>query len=80
MLCTNDLKNHYFNKVHPWGSILQEITKAILSTYHISNKISHSQLVFGRCMLFNIAYIPNWEDIRAQKQLLTNKNTIRENK
>ena len=31
-------------------------------------------------MLFNIPYIPNWENIRAQKQLLTNKNTIKENK
>ena len=53
---------------------------AIRSTHHTTNKASPGQLVFGRDMLFNIPYVPNWENIRAQKQLLTNKNAITENK
>ena len=52
----------------------------IRGTIHRTNKASPGQLVFGRDMLFNIPYVPNWENIRAQKQLLTNKNTITENK
>ena len=80
MLRTHDLNNHDFDELDPWGSILQEIAWVIRSIHHTTNKASPGQLVFGRDMLFNIPYIPNWENIRAQKQLLTNKNTITENK
>ena len=80
MLRTHDLNNNDFDELDPWGSILQDIAWAIRSTHHTTNKASPGQLVFGRDMLFNIPYVPNWENIRAQKQLLTNKNTITENK
>ena len=38
------------------------------------------QLVFGRYMLFNIPYTPNWENITAQKQKEIIKNNNAENK
>ena len=79
MLRTHDFKNHDFDEVDPWGSILQEITWGICSTHHTTNKTSPGQLGFGRDIFFNIPYIPNWENIRARKHLLTNKNTINKN-
>ena len=79
MLRTHDVNNHDFDELDPWGSILQDIAWAIRSIYHTTNKASPGKLVFGREMMFN-PYIPNWENIRAHKQLLTNKNIIAETK
>ena len=80
MLRPHDLKNYNFDKVDPWGYILQEIAWAIRSIHHTTSKGSPGQLVISRYLFLNIPYIPNWENIRAHKLLLANKNTIKENK
>ena len=57
ILCLHDLNNHNFDELDPSGSILQQITWAICSTHHTTNKASPIQLVFGGDMLFNMTYI-----------------------
>ena len=79
MLRTQDLKEHTFDSIDPWGPILNEVAWAIRSTYHTTNRASPGQLVYGRDMLFNIPYQPNWKDIALNKQKIINKSNAAEN-
>ena len=56
MLRTRELKDHTFDEIGPWGSILHAIAWGINSTYHTTTQASLGQLVFGRDILFNIPY------------------------
>ena len=80
MLRTHDLNEYDFDEIDPWGPILQDVAYAIRATHHTTTKASPCQLVFGRDMLFNIPYTPNWENITAQKQKEIIKNNNSENK
>jgi hypothetical protein len=80
MLRTHDLNEYDFDEIDPWGPILQDVAYAIRATHHTTTKASPCQLVFGRDMLFNITYTPNWENITAQKQKEIIKNNNAENK
>ena len=80
MLRTHELKDHTFDEIDPWGPILQDIAWAIRSTYHTTTQASPGQLVFGRDMLFNIPYTPDWDGIKTRKQSLINKSNQAENK
>ena len=72
MLRTHNLNEYDFDEIDPWGPILQDVAYAIRATHHTTTKASPYQLVFGRDMLFNIPYTPNWENITAQKQKRNN--------
>ena len=79
MLRVHDLKNYSFDEIDPWGPILQNIAYAIRSTHHTTTNASPGQLVFGRDMLFNIPFTPDWTQIEHNKQKLINKSNIAEN-
>ena len=50
------------------------------ATVHTTLKASPMQLVFGRDAMFNIPFTTNWKDIRKRKQIIIDKNNLRENK
>jgi hypothetical protein len=53
---------------------------AIRSTYHTTPQATPCQLVFGRDMIHNIAFIENWDQIQKRKQDIINKSNQKENK
>ena len=75
MLRVNDLENHDFDPVDPWGDLLANIAWALRSLFHTTTGATPGQLVFGRDMLFDIKYAADWETIRDHKykQILKNK-------
>jgi hypothetical protein len=63
----------------PWSGFLAATAYAIRSTYHTTLQATPAELVFGRDMLFNREFQPNWEEIRRRKQQLIDDNNRREN-
>jgi hypothetical protein len=63
-----------FNQLHGY--------QAFRSTYHtaLQAKTAICQLVFGRDMIHNIAFIANWDQIQKRKQDIINKSNQKENK
>ena len=76
MVQTHNLKQYTFNDVGPCGPLLHEIAWSIRSTHHTTNKVLLGQLVFGRDMLFDIQYTPDWDKIAEQKQNKINKSSF----
>ena len=61
-------------------TFLQNVAFGLRATYHTSLLASPGQIVFGRDMVINAAYVANWKrlsDLRATQAL---KNNTRENK
>ena len=79
MIRTQDLDNHEFDPVDPWGDILAELAWAVRSLYHRTIDATPGQLVFGRDMIFNMLYTPDWEKIRERKRAQELKDNEREN-
>ena len=79
MLRVHDLQNYAFDKIDPWGPILQNIAYAIRSTYHTTTEATPGQLVFGRDMLFDIPFTADWTKIEQKRQKIINKSNITEN-
>jgi len=61
------------------GSKLNFTSVPICSTYHTVVKASPGAAIFGRDMLFDIPFIADWKKIGEHRQLLTDRNTSREN-
>ena len=80
MLRTFDLQIQAFDPIEPWQGYLSAVAYAIRSTYHTTLHAKPAELVYGRDMIFDRAYKPNWEEIRRLKQTMINKNNIKENK
>ncbi len=59
---------------------LSDAAWAIRFTYHTVLKASPGVAIFGRDMLFDIPFIADWKKIGEHRQLLTDRNTTRENK
>ncbi len=59
---------------------LSDAAWAICSNYHMVIKASPGAAIFGRDMLFDIPFIADWKKIGEHRQLLTDRNTARENK
>jgi len=79
MLRTHDLDNHDFDPVDPWGDILAEIAWAIRTLYHRTFDATPGQLVFGRDMIFDMLFTPDWDKIRERKRAQVLKDNKREN-
>ena len=79
MIRTQDLDNHDFDPVDPWGDILAELAWAVRSLYHRTLDATPGQLVFGRAMLFDMLFTPDWDKIRAGKRAQVLKDNEREN-
>jgi hypothetical protein len=63
----------------PWNGILAAIMYAIRATYHTTLKATPTQLVFGRDSILNLKFEANWQNIKANKQRIIQRNNDREN-
>lgn len=79
MLKTMDLVNIEFDVIDPWTSILTSIAYAVRCSFHSTLKATPGQLVFGRDMLLDLKFEPNYTQTWAQKQQRINYDNIREN-
>ena len=79
MLKTHNLLEYIFDVVNPWSEILASIAYAVRCSYHSTLQATPGQLVFGRDMLLNIKFEPNYQTIWQQKQTRINYDNIREN-
>ena len=79
MLKTKDLQNVIFDLLDPWSEILASIAYAVRCSYHSTLKATPGQLVFGRDMLLDIKFEPNYEVMWQRKQKRINYDNIREN-
>jgi hypothetical protein len=79
MLNTMDLVNIEFDAIDPWTSILTSIAYAVRCSFHSTLKATPGQLVFGRDMLLDLKFEPNYTQTWAQKQQRINYDNIREN-
>ena len=79
MLKTQDLKEKIFDSWKPWSKILASVAYAIRCSYHSTLQATPGQLVFGRDMLLNIGFEPNYEQVWAQKQWRINYDNVRKN-
>ena len=77
MLRTQNLKKLNFDIEDPWSPILASVAYAIRSTYHTTLGATPAQLIFGRDMIYPLAFIAEWDIIERNKQRLINKNNAR---
>ena len=67
MIQVHSLRNHTFDKLDPWGPILQNIVHEMHSTKHTTTEATPGQLVFGHDMLFDIPFTVSWTKIEQNK-------------
>lgn len=79
MLKTKDLVNIEFDELDMWSPILASVAYAIRCSHHSTLNTTHGQLVFGRDMLLDLKFEPNYEQMWAKKQKRFKYNNIREN-
>ena len=79
MIRAKNIKSMSLDIDDPWGSILSSVAYAVRSTYHTTLGATPAQLVFGRDMIYPIAFVAEWDVIRRNKQRLINKSNEREN-
>jgi hypothetical protein len=79
MLKTQDLKEQIFDAWKPWSEVLASVAYAIRCSYHSTLQATPGQLVFGRDMLLNIGFEPNYEQVWERKQRRINYDNVREN-
>ncbi len=61
-------------------AFLTDAAWAIRSTYHTVLKASPGAAIFGRDMLFDIPFLPDWNKIGDHRQHQTDLNMNRENR
>jgi hypothetical protein len=79
MLKTKDLVNIEFDELDMWSPILASVAYAIRCSHHSTLNATPGQLVFGRDMLLDLKFEPNYEEMWAKKQKRINYDNIREN-
>ena len=80
MLRTNELQNIAFDKDDPWSQILSNCAWAIRTTASTITNSSPAQLVFGRDMLYDLAFTTTWQQIKEKRKKESEKNNFNENK
>lgn len=76
MLKTKDLVEVVFDVVDLWSEILASIAYAVRCSYHSTLKGTPGQLVFGRDMLLDLKYEPNYQQVWADKERRINYDNI----
>ena len=79
MLRTFDLQVQAFDPTEPWQGYLSNVPSAIRSSYHTTIGATAADLVYCREIIFNRDHVPNWEQMRKNKQGLIIKNNLKEN-
>ena len=82
MLKTKNLTEREFDVVDPWGEILASIAYAIRCSYHRTLQATPGQLVFGRDMLLDISFSPDYKNIwkknRSVSTMITHAKILSE--
>ena len=79
MLKTKDLVNIEFDELDMWSPILASVAYAVRCSHHSTLNATPGQLVFGRDMLLDLKFEPNYEQMWAKKQKRIKYDNIREN-
>ena len=79
LLRVYELEQYEFPKGDPWSNILASAAWAIRSTIHTTLGATPGQLVFGRDMLFDLAFKANWQEIKERKKARIIESNKREN-
>ena len=79
MLRTKNLQKYDFDDMDPQSELLASVTCAICSTHHTTLQATPGQLVFGRNMLSNLKFVPDWEAISLRQQKDVDRNNSKEN-
>ena len=72
MLNTQYLANVMIDTVDPWKKILTSITYAVRFSHHSTLQATPGQLVFGRGMLLDINFQPNYKEMWIRKKNVSN--------
>jgi transposase InsO family protein len=73
MLRSFDLDTEELEVDSPFDSFLQSAVRTMRRAFHRRLHASLCQLVFGRDMIHNVAFRPDWDWIRRHKQQQINK-------
>ena len=79
MLKTKDLVNIKFDELDMWNPILASVAYAIRCRNHSTLNATPGQLIFGRDMLLDLKFDPNYKQMWSQKQKRILYNNAREN-
>ena len=79
LLRVYELENYEFPRGDPWSNILASAAWAIRSTVHTTLGATPGQLVYGRDMLFDLAFKANWQEIKERKRERIEDSNKREN-
>ncbi|KAL7541071.1 hypothetical protein ACHAWF_006846 [Thalassiosira exigua] len=79
MIRTFELEDMDIEEKDPFTQILSNCAWAIRSTIHAVMEATPAQLVFGRDMLFNIAYTIPWKEVAAKRSRAAKLGNKREN-
>ena len=79
LLRVYELEEYEFPRGDPWSNILASAAWAIRSTLHTTLGATPGQLVYGRDMLYDLAFKANWQDIKERKRARIEESNKREN-
>jgi len=79
LLRVYELENYEFPRGDPWSNILASAAWAIRSTVHTTTGATPGQLIYGRDMLFDLAFKADWNEIRNRKRARIEDSNQREN-
>ena len=79
LLRVYELEEYEFPRGDPWSNILASAAWAIRSTFHTTLGATPGQLVYGRDMLFDLAFKANWKEIKERKRSRIEDSNQREN-
>ena len=79
LLRVYELEKYDFPRGDPWSNILASAAWAIRSTVHTTLDATPGQLVYGRDMLFDLAFKANWREIKERKRNRIEDSNKREN-
>ena len=79
MIVTKDLDNKVFGYMDSWGETLAYIASNIRDSYHHTIMDPPVQAVFGRDILFNLAWVVDWRVATAANQHQVDIDNVREN-
>jgi len=80
MLCTSELDMATSVDASDIDTLLTNVAWAICSTYHAVLKASPGAAIFGWNMLFDIAFLADWNKIGDYRQCQTDLNTEHEDR
>ena len=79
LLRVYELEEYEFPRGDPWSNILASAAWAIHSTFHTMLGATPGQIVYGRDMLFDLAFKANWKEIKERKRARIEDSNQREN-